>query len=170
MAHSGRFRRFVGHAGAGVVGHQAPALRGLDVDVGGQHEGGLRRLRAGMCTRSTRWCTATPRLSSAAHLLGARPDAAVAEDRLEAGAIAAAPTTRGPPGCTQTISSSSAQTAIRRSRSPLLQRFVELRLDVVGTGQQGGGAGFGLRHARDCRDAGAPGPRVAMVSPRATAG
>ena len=63
---------------------------------------------------------------------GLHRDGAALEDRLEEARIARAPITRGPPGCTQTMSSSSDQTAISLSMSASLQRLVELRLDVVG--------------------------------------
>ena len=118
---------------ARMVGHHAPALRSEHEDVGRDHPGRLRPLG-----RSSAGCVrarCAPRRHGSAGAGpsrgGPRPRHCRRWSRTRSGSRSRRPP-RGPPGCTQLMSSSSAQTAIRRSMSPCCSAFIELVLDVVG--------------------------------------
>jgi hypothetical protein len=117
----GRIVRVVGlarAARAGVVRHHAPALRGLVIDVGGQHEGMARAFGGEHLDALQHVVHGAGQRLDLAHPRRLAWIAPLPNICSKAARMATAPTSRGPPGCTQNTSSSSAQQAISASMSP----------------------------------------------------
>jgi hypothetical protein len=132
-----------------MVHRQPPALRGLDKDVGRQHPGaaaaalgiGHHDLLDDVMHRAA---------ESVQPALQLRPqrDRAVGEDRFEAGADrrrADQPRAAGVHAGDLVVIGPHGHQLVEIG---VLQRLVELGLDIVGRGHQRGGLGFGPGHVR----------------------
>ena len=142
----GHFGRVFQRARAGVVGHQPPAQRGLQVDVGGQHMRGAQALVGVHRDALDHAVHRGVQRLHPPHPLGQGVDAAVAEHRLEGGADRPLADDAWPARVHADHLVVVGPQRHQLVEVALAHRLVELGLDVVGRGHQVGGLGFAARH------------------------
>ena len=147
-------QRIACHPGAGVVRHHAPALRRLVIDVGRQHESVARPVGGQHLDAFQHVVHALASDSTLRTRAGVAWIAPLPNICSKAARIAAAPTSRGPPGMHAEDLVLVGPAGHQRVDVAALQRLVEGGFHIVGGAAEGGGAEFGLgRHGRCiCRE------------------